>query len=221
MAMDDRVAIDTASSKPRLAVPTLLAERPYFIFDLDGTVADTSALHARAFSTVLEPLGIQVAYAQIAGMATLQAIRVCLADAAISLPAEEVEQLARKKQQAARELIRTELAPVTGVGAFLGKVRGIRHLAMVTSASRATAMLSLQTLGYQDWFNPLITADEVPRAKPDPAGYRKALGRLGIGADRAVVFEDADAGVQAASGAGIACIDIRLHPWEELLRWIE
>ena len=57
----------------------LLQGKRLLIFDFDGTVADTSPLHAAAFAQVLAPLGIAVDYPAIAGLKTLDAMRKCLA----------------------------------------------------------------------------------------------------------------------------------------------
>ncbi len=54
----------------------------------------------------------------------------------------------------------------------------------------------------------LVTADDVPRGKPDPAGYRAAAARLGAPPRAAVVIEDAPAGIEAARRAGLLAIGV-------------
>jgi len=188
-------------------VDELLQGRKLLIFDFDGTIADTTPLHAAAFTEVLAPLGIVVDYHSIAGLKTLDAMNRSLAEAQYSLSEPEIEELVKLKQQSVRRMISRELHPLPAVDDFLRRVRPHCRLSMVTSGSRGTVNLSLEQLGYTDWFHPLICADDVHNAKPDPEGFLKVLLHTGISADQALVFEDSEAGFEAARGAGLAYID--------------
>ncbi len=194
----------------------LLQAKRLLIFDFDGTVADTSPLHERAFQQVLEPLGIKVNYADIAGLSTGDAIRRCLARTAVRLEASEIERLVAAKQATAHALIQRSLLPIPAVHAFLTAVRPHYCLAMVTSGSRKSVTLALEKLGYAGWFEPLLCAEDVNRGKPDPEGFLKALELADIPAAAAIVFEDSAAGVAAAAKAGIAVIDVRNTPFSTL-----
>jgi len=188
-------------------VDKLLQGRKLFIFDFDGTIADTTPLHAEAFTEVLAPLGIVLDYHAIAGLKTLDAMKKCLADAQCSLSEPEIDELVQLKQQIVRRMISRELHPLPAVDDFLRWVRPRCRLSMVTSGSRGTVNLSLEKLGYTGWFDPLLCADDVHNAKPDPEGFLKVLYHTGISADQALVFEDSEAGFQAASAAGLDYID--------------
>jgi len=85
---------------------------------------------------------------------------------------------------------------------------------MVTSGSRGTVSLALEKLGYTDWFDPLICADDVSQAKPAPEGFLKALQISGVPADAALVFEDSQAGFTAAAAAGLGFVDARFISWK-------
>jgi len=193
-------------------VDELLKGRKLLIFDFDGTIADTTPLHAEAFRKVLEPLGIAVDYHSIAGLKTLDAMKKCLAAAQYSLSEPEIGELVQLKQQCVRKMISRELYPLPAVDDFLREVRSRCRLSMVTSGSRGTVNLSLEKLGYTGWFDPLICADDVHNAKPDPEGFLKVLNHSGISADQVFVFEDSEAGFEAARHAGLAYIDAaQLH----------
>lgn len=190
----------------------LLAGKELLIFDFDGTVADTTPLHAEAFRHVLAPFGIDVDYARIAGMSTRAALRRLAMDAGLDWGEAMIDTLAREKQAAVRHEIVKGLQPLPGVDAFLREVRRRYRLAMVTSGSRDTVLLSIRQLGYEGWFQPLVTADDVACGKPDPEGFLRVLEATGVAADAAIVFEDSEAGFQAAEHARIPCIDAqRLH----------
>lgn len=192
----------------------LLEGKHLLIFDFDGTVADTMPLHAAAFAQVLAPLGITVDYLSIAGLKTLDAMHQCLAGAGRSLPDTEMAILVSAKQQCVRDMIAQGLRPLPGVDEFLRWARSRYTLAMVTSGSRATVSLALEKLGYTGWFGPLVYADDVSHAKPDPEGYMKVLQITGAPAATALVFEDSNAGVEAARAANLDVIDIRTTTWQ-------
>lgn len=191
----------------------MLANKDLLLFDFDGTIADSSPLHEQAFKQVLEPLGVAVDYPRIAGRATRDAVRMCFEMSSKPLPSEgELETLLRRKQELGRELIASSLGPLPAADALLHWVRGRHRLALVTSGSRATIDLSLQRLGYTDWFEILITADDVSAAKPDPEGFQRALDRAAVPAASALIFEDSEAGFEAARRAGIAAVDATRLP---------
>ena len=193
-------------------VPNLaeaLRNKRLLIFDFDGTVADTTPLHAAAFSEVLAPLGIEVDYSCIAGLKTLDAMRQCLNGAGRTLDEDALAALVTAKQQAVRQMIGQALQPLPGVDAFLRWARSHYQLAMVTSGSRGTVSLALEKLGYTGWFDPLICADDVQQAKPDPEGFLAVIKRTDVPAKSALVFEDSDAGLAAAASAELDFCDVR------------
>jgi HAD superfamily hydrolase (TIGR01509 family) len=193
-----------------------LQGKSLLIFDFDGTVADTSQMHATAFSKVLEPLGITSDYSRIAGMKTLDAMHQCLSRADRTVNDTELAALVNAKQQCVRQMICQALQPLPGVDEFLKWARMRYRLAMVTSGSRGTVSLALEKLGYADWFDPLICADDVHQAKPDPAGFLAAIEMTAVSKKYALVFEDSDAGIAAAAAADLDYCDVRtglLESW--------
>jgi HAD superfamily hydrolase (TIGR01509 family) len=192
-----------------MALSSMISDKRLLIFDLDGTLADTSPQHARAFAAVLAPLGVACEYRGIAGMRTFEAMQKCLSIAGIDVPEEQVRALAEKKQAFVRKLIRDELKPMRGVDPFLRSLQGRFRLALCTSGSRGSATLALETLGYSGQFDPVVCAEDVVRAKPDPEGFLKVLRMTGTSAAEALVFEDSDAGLESARRAGIAAVDVR------------
>lgn len=184
----------------------LLKYKKMLIFDFDGTLADTSPLHARAFSLVLAPYNITVDYNSIAGMRTKDAMIQCLINRGINLPLNEIDALVTSKQQCARSLIQNELQPLPGVDDFLRWAKPRYRLAMYSSGSRGTVSIALDKLGYTGWFDPLLFSDDVTHAKPDPEGYLKILTITGMDARQIIVFEDSVSGLRAARSAGMTTI---------------
>lgn len=194
---------------PDIGLTEALLGKRLLIFDFDGTVADTSSLHAAAFTEVLAPLGVVVDYPRIAGLNTLDAMLHCLQSAGRKLDELQLAALVTSKQKCVRRMIVQAVRPLPGVHSFLLWARPRYKLAMVTSGSRGTISLALDKLGYTDWFDPLICADDVKKAKPAPEGFLKALFSANVLASEALVFEDSEAGFQAASKAGLDYVDVR------------
>jgi sugar-phosphatase len=182
-------------------------------FDFDGTVADTSPLHAAAFAQVLAPMKIEVNYSSIAGLRTIDAMRQCLAGVGRPLSDADVSSLVEAKQRCVRQMIARSLWPLPGVDEFLRRARSRFRLAMATSGSRDTVRFALEKLGYAGWFDPLVCADDVARGKPDPEGFLHVLRIAGVATREALVFEDSQAGFMAAAAAGLDFVDARSNPW--------
>ena len=186
----------------------LLKGRCLLIFDFDGTIAVSSPLHEQAFREVLEPLGLSVDYSQLAGRTTLDAVRDCFEFNGLGEPDRKLlDQLAGQKQARGRELISSRLTAFPAAAALLRWTRNRYRLSLVTSGSRATIDVALARLGLADWFDPMLTADDLEQTKPDPQGFLRAVRISGVAPEQALVFEDSAAGFEAARRAGLDVVD--------------
>jgi HAD superfamily hydrolase (TIGR01509 family) len=79
-------------------------------------------------------------------------------------------------------------------------------VAVATSSAREYAAISLRAAKLDTWFEHVVTGDEVERGKPFPDIFLESARRLGVDARRCVALEDSDAGVLAASAAGMTTI---------------
>jgi beta-phosphoglucomutase-like phosphatase (HAD superfamily) len=66
----------------------------------------------------------------------------------------------------------------------------------------------LERLGFEGWFEPVVTCDDVAHAKPAPDCYLLAIERLGVPAAECVVLEDSLHGIRAARDAGAQVIAV-------------
>ena len=173
------------------------------LFDLDGTLTDTDALHFEAFRRLLAPHAIAITHAdykrRIMG-ATNAAIMSWLFP---GKPVTEHVALAEEKERLFRsmagEMTRTPgLSPLLDWAAAHGVKTGV-----VTNAPRANAEMMLAALRLDARFPVLVIGDELARGKPDPLPYATALERLGARAEAALAFEDSRSGIAAARGAGL------------------
>lgn len=72
------------------------------------------------------------------------------------------------------------------------------HLAVVTTASRKNTMDILMYFGYDNLFELLITQEDITKTKPDPQGYLLAMEHFSAQPEDTIIFEDSDVGIQAA-----------------------
>jgi sugar-phosphatase len=178
----------------RISPGTVLPARA-LVFDMDGTLIDSSALLATLWRKWAERHGADPA-AVVRAQAGRRAIEIVRMFApADSDPAAEASRLFAAAEQ------ETEgLHPIPGAIALLRSLPEDRW-AVVTSAGRHLA---------QRWFRGtglplprlLIASNDVARGKPDPEGYLLAAQRLGVRPKEMIVFEDSAAGISAATVAG-------------------
>jgi len=189
------------------ALEAILSNRRLLIFDLDGTIADTSAIHAAAFQEAFAPFGVEVDYAPLAGLGTEQAVLQVLQTHRLTVDSlGQAEIVATKRAVARRGLASARL--IDGAFGFLQIARRRHSLAMYSSGSRTTVKATLDCIGLSDWFDPLVTGADVVNPKPDPQGYRHVLERTGTAPRDALIFEDSAPGAAAARAAGIDVVMI-------------
>ena len=94
------------------------------------------------------------------------------------------------------------------VAAFAESLRGKVPMAIATGGSRMVIEKTLKVVGISDWFDEVVTADDVTEGKPSPEIFLKAAQLLGVEPSRCLVLEDAPAGILAAQRAGMQVIAI-------------
>lgn len=180
------------------------------IFDMDGVLWDSNAIHQRAFQAVLEPLGVTVPlYDKLAGMRTDEAISLVLRQAGIPHDSNEIHRLTALKRDQARRLLQLDPPLKPRCREVLTELATRYQLALASSASRGSVDLFLQASQTHSLFRHIISGDEVSVAKPAPDIYIMALQRLGVRPDDAYVIEDSENGIAAAQAAGISVLVFR------------
>lgn len=84
-------------------------------------------------------------------------------------------------------------------------VRTAYHTAIVTTASRMNAYQLLKKSDCAGLFQLIITKEDVKKTKPDPEGFLLAMEHFHAACEDTVIFEDSDAGIEAAERAGVHC----------------
>jgi HAD superfamily hydrolase (TIGR01509 family) len=180
------------------------------LFDIDGTLADTDALHLEAFNQVFGPRGHIFDHARFAkelqGFSNGSISERFLAD---ERPERQAAIIA-EKEATFRGLVAGKIQPVPGLMALLALAdrAGIPMVA-VTNAPRLNAEMLLSGLGIADRFKALVIGDELPHGKPHPMPYLEGLRAVSALPNLSLAFEDSRSGIQSASAAGIATIGMR------------
>jgi len=184
------------------------------IFDFDGVICDSEALHYRALNTVFNRYGVDVPKAvhweRYLGFSDRENIEAVNQDYRMGLDSAGVRRLMAEKKEAFESLVRAEPLLIDGVQAFVRMLveHGVRR-AICSGALRSDIDLMLAGSGLDEAFEAIVTADDVTCGKPDPEGYLTALQELNIRGDHAikpsecVVIEDSHWGIEAALAAGM------------------
>lgn len=178
------------------------------LFDLDGTLANSDAVHFPTWIEVLRPYGIEVDREfyeeRLGGRVNTDVVDDLLPD----LSTEERHTLVEAEEQGSRRRTR-EIGPIPGLFDLLeeGRRRNLK-IALVTNSVEEDADQILTPLGLEDAFDPVVYPSEVSDAKPSPAPYNEALKRMEIEPGEALAFEDSLTGVKAAVEAGIHTVGI-------------
>ncbi|EJW11105.1 Beta-phosphoglucomutase [Rhodovulum sp. PH10] len=231
--------------RPRLVVSRREFEAA--VFDLDGVLTDTARIHAAVWKTVFDdflrrraaqegvpfrPFDPAADYlAHVDGKPRLDGIRAFLGSRGISLPEgspddaddlDTVQNLARHKNRLVQGRLRTDATAEPGAAETMAAMRaaGIK-VAVASSSANCAAVLEATGLdGLVDVRVDGIDAARLRLAgKPDPALFLEALDRLGVSPEKAVLFEDAIAGVAAGRRAGFCrVVGVDRGDHEEALR---
>lgn len=180
------------------------------IFDLDGVLISSERIKARAHQeTIAEYSGkaSEGVYRDNLGRSHRQVADAFQDAAGIDIPYRRYRDTYDDRY---RELMDSQLTPVPGA---VDLVRCLATagctLGLVTSSRRWMAAKALGLLGVKNVFSCVVSSDDVDAEKPDPAPYLEALRRLDVDPRNAVVIEDTDAGVMAASRAGLQVMAVR------------
>jgi beta-phosphoglucomutase len=177
------------------------------IFDFDGVIVDSERLHWAAFNVVLEPLGRIISWQEYTDVFIGFDDRDTFGHAFPNLGTPELLDLIKKKAAAFQELLESDgAAALPGAVELINALSGNIPLAICSGALREDILPIIGKLGIDNAFDTIVTAEDTPRSKPDPAPYILTAERLGI--STGVVIEDTPAGIASAKGAGLKVLAV-------------
>jgi len=191
--------------------------RQGFIFDLDGTLADTMPAHYRAWMVIAARYGLVFPEDRFYGLGGVPTAKIAAMLVAESGKDLDPMQVAREKEQAYADGLDEPgaIRPIPAVIQIARQHRdsGAGPLAVASGSVRRLIDRTLLQLGITDWFTAVVSAEDTTRHKPEPDVFLEAARRIGVPADACIVYEDTDIGLEAARRAGMRPVDVRaLYP---------
>lgn len=183
-----------------------------YLFDCDGTIADSMPLHYQAWKKALDEQNCTFSeqlFYDWGGVAVADVIRRLNEMQQLNMSVAEVSD--RKEHFYLENL--PQLRAIPEVVAQITANHGRIPLAVVSGSTRDSVQSSLVALNLLHRFDTLVCAGDYKKGKPDPEAFLLAAERLGVTPESCLVFEDADLGIQAATAAGMASVRV---PWPRL-----
>jgi beta-phosphoglucomutase len=171
------------------------------LFDLDGILVPACELHKKAFDMALGfELTKEEHETQFNGLPTKKKLEKLVSQGRIKK--EEIPNIWERKQNFTKDLIK-ELKVNWAIAALLQELynRDIK-IVCVTNSIRETAELMLKQTGIFEYFNFIITNEDVIENKPSPACYKQAMWQLYLSKSSCLILEDSEVGLQAAIASG-------------------
>ena len=182
------------------------------LFDLDGVVVDTAKYHYLAWKRLANNLGFDFTEKdneRLKGVSRTQSLEILLSIGKAQPTEEEKVKMAEEKNNWYVEYIskldESEILP--GVKNFLIELRHKGIKIALGSASK-NSMLILNNLNLTSYFDAIVDGNKVAKAKPDPEVFLLGARELSVQPSECVVFEDAQAGIDAAKAANMKVIGI-------------
>jgi HAD superfamily hydrolase (TIGR01509 family) len=178
-----------------------------YLFDCDGTIADSMPLHYRAWKQALGewncPFDEELFYAW-GGKPPVEIIATLNETRGLQMP---VEQVAERKEDLYYALL-PELEPVPEVLEHIDAMQGKIPYAVVSGSTRGSVIKTLTAVHLLDRFDMLVGSEDYARSKPAPDCFLMGAARLGMRPKDCLVFEDTAMGIAAATAAGMASVRV-------------
>lgn len=184
------------------------SEKPLVIFDVDGVLLDSEPVYIACNQQFFREYGFQVSdeeYATFIGIsATVMWTRL---KEVHGLPqtVEELKEL--EKERKYKALATGPLVPTPGMHDLLSELKNENYLlAIASSGARKNINLILTRLRMLEYFDFIVSGEEVSRGKPAPDIFLKAAENFSKQPEECIVIEDSANGILAAKAGGMQCI---------------
>ena len=188
-----------------LTIPT--APFKAYLFDCDGTLADSLPLHYEAWREALAPYACpfpKELFLAWGGIPVPRTVEMLNERFGLTMPSK----LVAEAREAAYLGRLASVKPHAGVLAHVEAQFGRIPLAVVSGSPRASVQSTLRTLGIEQRFAAIVGAEDVARGKPAPDPYLRAAELLQVKPEDCLVFEDAELGIEAAIAAGMQWVRV-------------
>jgi HAD superfamily hydrolase (TIGR01549 family) len=187
------------------------ARKPYeaLIFDCDGTLANTLPVHFQTWSAALQAVGANISknwYYQYCGTSALEMLKLLKEEFAYQFDSASVVAERQARYQALIHTVQEIQAVADIARTHAGKV----PMAVASGGEQSVLEATLQAIKLYNYFDTIVSIDDVKRGKPEPDIFLLAAQRLGVAPENCLVYEDSEGGLEAARRAGMRSIDVRI-----------
>ncbi|TDT50372.1 HAD family hydrolase [Fonticella tunisiensis] len=181
------------------------------IFDMDGVIVDSEPVHEKVCKRRFKELNINVTdeeYDAFVGTTNTEMWTIIKSKYNLN---ETVEELVSMHLEEVMEYLReSDETPIPGIKDLLGSIKreGIK-IALASSSPMENIELVLEKFGIGDYFESVISGENLERSKPAPDIFLKSAEKLGVNPENCVVIEDSHNGVKAAKAAGMKCVGFK------------
>jgi beta-phosphoglucomutase family hydrolase len=177
------------------------------IFDLDGTLADTMPIHYTAWKNAAARFGIHFTpelFMELAGIPLYPTVEKLNQLFGKNIDPRELGDI--KETEFENNMHLTQEIKVTTD--LVRKYHGKLPMAIGTGGSRRLSMKTLGIIGLSDYFEVMVTSEDVSNFKPHPETFVRCAEMMGVAPADCQVFEDGVLGMQAAATAGMMVVDV-------------
>jgi beta-phosphoglucomutase len=182
------------------------------LFDLDGVIAFTDRYHYLGWKQLANEEGWdfdETLNHQLRGVSRMKSLQIILDHNGLEFSEDKKKELADRKNGYYRKSLeginQDDLYP--GALEFVADLRE-RGVTTALASSSRNAMIVVDALGLRKYFDAFVTGHDLDRTKPDPQIFELSAERVGVPAERCVVFEDAESGIAAGLAAGMYCVGV-------------
>lgn len=189
-----------------------MAKIEALIFDLDGVIVDTAIYHYKAWRRLADELDIPFTEEdneQLKGVSRVRSFDILLSLGRVEMPEQEKTSYRDKKNEWFVEYI-SSMQPadvLPGVTEFIHDLKSKGFKIVLGSASK-NAVTVLKNVDLIEVFDAIVDGTHVSAAKPDPQVFLKGAEAVNVAPENCLVFEDAQAGVEAALNGGMFCVGV-------------
>jgi beta-phosphoglucomutase len=178
-----------------------------YLFDLNGTMIDDMDYHVRSWHRILNELGANLTKEEAKAECYGKNHEVIERVFPGRFNESEKDRMSIEKEQQYQEEYRPSLALIPGLMEFLieAKKKNIK-MAIGSAAIMFNIDFVLDGLDIRNYFDVIVSADDVKKSKPDPETYLKCASLLGMNSENCLVFEDVPKGVESANNAGMKAV---------------
>lgn len=177
------------------------------LFDLDGTLFDTSNVNYHSYRQALEELGYTLDYEHFCTKCNGRLYKEFLPE--LTDGREETLKIIHDRKKELYSEYLSKAVVNTHLFEMARLMKKEYYLAVVTTASKKNTYEILNYFDKTDLFDLILTHEDITKVKPDPEGFTKAMNYFNISCENTVIFEDSNVGIEAArkSGASVFVIN--------------